>query len=128
MVAFFSQYFIWHYTEAFRQAFDIWKTFLWFSLHVFRVKLHIRTFFYRFNRLGEEYSSMGFDIGKIASVLLINTIMRIVGMLFRLVVIVSGVISWLVVLMGGLIFFAVWTIYPVLVTGLFIFGGLAFVL
>jgi len=71
---------------------------------------------------------MGLDLEKIASALIVNTIMRIVGILLRLIVICIGLISLIIVLISGLIFFALWTIYPLLVAFLVALGAFAFVI
>jgi hypothetical protein len=126
MLSFFPTYFKWHYGRALVEAFAIWKTFLWFTLHEFRVGLHLRTLFSRFHRLGEEYEGSAIDFAEIASAFLVNTIMRIVGVLLRLVVIVMGLIAFFVVLIGGGIFFVFWIAYPLIVIGTFFLGVSAF--
>lgn len=126
MLSFFPTYLKWHYGRALVEGFSIWKTFLWFTLHEFRIGLHLRTLFARFHRLGEEYKGKGFDIAEIMSVFLVNTMMRIVGILLRLIVVCMGVCAFVIVLIGGVLFFIFWLGYPVLVLASFVFGVSAF--
>jgi len=128
MAALFPAYFRWHYTRAYRDAFALWMTFLWFAMHAFRIPLHLRTLFSRFHRLGERYDTEGFDVADMASAFIINTLMRMVGAVMRLIVIFCGLIAWSAVFLGGVVFFAVWTVYPVVIPFCIAFGVVGFVI
>lgn len=127
MITFVGSYFSWHYGRAYHEAFGLWVNALRFVLRFFNIPLHVRTLFTRFYRLGEEYAPQGFDIGDRLSALLINTIMRMVGAVIRLVVIGLGLCVLCVVCAGGVVFFIAWTVYPLLVLALGIFGFIGFV-
>lgn len=110
----FPAYFIWHYGAAFTGLLALYKTALWFTWRFFSVGTLIRTLFSPWRRLGEEYKK-GFDPEAFFGTLLVNTLMRIIGAIFRLVLVVIGMATLLIVALGGLATFVVWTLMPALV-------------
>ena len=70
----------------------------------------------------EERESAGFSIQDIFSILVVNTIMRIIGFFFRVVLIAIGVISIIFVFLAGIVVFIIWILAPVLILLSFISG------
>ena len=121
LLAFIPQYLLWHYTRALREMFSVFGNFMWFLYNYFSIPLLVKTFFSPFERLGEEYKK-GLNIEAMLGTFVINTIMRIVGVVMRALVIVGG-LSALVLLsavyVGAL---ALWLAIPFLVPFLLIAG------
>ncbi len=108
-------YFRWHYGRAFR---DLHRNlialtafvFSWFSI----VSL-LKTFFTPWRRLGDEYHK-GFHPEEFFSAMLVNTILRLLGMSIRLVVITLGLLAVIGTAFLGIIIFVSWIFFPVLIT------------
>jgi uncharacterized membrane protein len=114
-------YFLWHYTQAFADITRKYLNILWFVLNFFSIPELLRTFFSPFQRIREGYGG-GFDPGEFLSILLVNTLMRIVGMVARSFLIVAGFCVLAAVFVGGLLFFAFWIFLPFVIAGLFVAG------
>lgn len=104
-------YLTWHYTKAFADIFVVWGNFLWFVLHFFSVPVLFRTLFSPWRRLHEVYQK-GFDPGAFFGTLIVNLIMRVVGVAIRIAFIIIGLVFFLFVLVTGILFFLFWIIAP----------------
>ena len=99
----------------------MWKNIIWFTQQFFSIKLLLKTFFKPWKRLQERhYRSEG--IGEFFANIIVNTLMRIVGMVIRTVVIVLGLVCLLLALLSGLFIFGIWFILPPLSFFIFIMG------
>ena len=114
-------YLYWHYTRGISELSKNLFNFIIFQFHYFSVKDLIFTFFSPFQRLKEEYSPNSFEIEKILSTFVLNTLMRIVGMLVRSVLLSIAIICIVISLILVPIILLTWLILPVLL--LFLFGG-----
>ena len=114
-------YTFWHYTRAPREYLSLWVNFMWFVLHVFSIPILLRTLFDPFQRLGEEYGG-GLHLDKLAEVIIVGLIMRIVGFGIRTTLIIVGLIFLFGVFALGLIFFFIWFLIPVIIPGLIALG------
>lgn len=107
------EYFIWHYTRAFADLVIILGNFFRFLVHFFSVPEIWRTLFAPWRRLGEVYGSP-YDLNAVAETFIVNTLMRLVGLIIRLgllVIFSSSLVLWLVV--SGL-FLIGWLVVPFL--------------
>lgn len=116
-----GNYFVWHYSRAYRELIHIERNILWFLYHFFSLPELTRTFFAPWKRLGEEPASI-FDTEEFFSALIINTLMRIVGISMRLIIIVSGSIVLVIVALGSLLLLLVWTVLPFIIAFAFVTG------
>lgn len=66
--------------------------------------------------MGESYGD-GFDLGRFASAFIVNSLMRIVGFVSRVVVLGVGLVAFLVVLAFFLGVFLVWLLAPAVLLG-----------
>lgn len=114
-------YFFWHYTSAFFDMFRIFGNLYWFLWHFFSVPDTFKTFFDPWQRLHEKYHK-GLDIEAMASTLVVNILMRIVGMIMRTFLLFFALVSFLVFTFMFVIFFLVWIILPAAMVGFFIAG------
>jgi len=92
MIEVFPSYFKWHYGKSFLELLGIIKNLLSFVVHFFSFKLLLKTLFHPWRRMKENYAH-GLDLGSLFSSLLVNTLMRIVGLISRLVLIFVGLIA-----------------------------------
>jgi hypothetical protein len=125
-IRFFPNYIVWHYTKAFHNVWGIWANFLWFVYHFFSLPILARTFFDPWQRMGEEYKK-GFDPKEFFSTLVVNTLMRIVGVFMRFFVMVIGLVSLGAVFFLGIVSFVVWAALPVLILFFLAKGALSFI-
>lgn len=123
-VAFILVYTRWHYGTALFDILRVWGNFLWLSLHFFSTKTLVSTLFSPFMRMQEEYPEKGhFDPEYFAGTILVNTIMRFVGFLVRLVFILLSLIAFSLVFVLGSMFLVLWIFAPIFLTS-FISVGL----
>lgn len=113
-VTFLIDYIRWHYGSGIFDLLRVWGNLIWFIGHFFSTPLLLRTLFSPFMRLHEKYPEKGhFDMGYWAGTLLINMLMRIVGILVRLVFILISFLLMFVSIVLGVLFVAFWIIAPV---------------
>ena len=106
--------------------FTIWKNMLWFVQSFFSIKLLLKTFFSPWKRLQERhYRSEG--ISEFFANIIVNTLMRIVGIVIRTVVIIIGLICLIIATFSGLFLFGIWFVLPLLNLFIFIVGILSLV-
>jgi hypothetical protein len=101
-------YLSWHYSTALSDMKNIWKNFIVFFYNFFSIQLLFKTLFSPWHRINESYNRIEDFFGN----LLINTIMRLVGVFVRLVFIVLGLSTILVCLIAGVIVYILWCILP----------------
>lgn len=112
----FFAYAKWHYGQGLRELFGVAGNFLWFVAHFFSFKLLLKTWFSPWKRLGEKYEG-GFNFEALASVIVVNTLMRIVGFITRTIVLCVGLLSYLFVLALSLLVILIWLLAPAVVLG-----------
>jgi|AntRauTorckE6833_2_1112554.scaffolds.fasta_scaffold00414_20 hypothetical protein len=118
-----KDYFVWHYSTAFREGLHIWKNFLWFVLHLFSISQLMKTWFAPWKRIREE-RNRAWDFKDFASSLFIDLLSRLIGFLIRTVFILVGSLFLLFTLIFGLGVMISWFVLPVLPITL-IFLGIA---
>lgn len=116
-------YILWHYTRAFLDIIKIWMNAFWFVYHFFSIRILFSTLFSPWRRMGENYKK-GFDASEFFSSLLINTIMRIVGIIIRMAVIIIGLLALVAVFIGGIIFLIIWLFLPFVIIAMLVRGGI----
>lgn len=115
-------YVIWHYTAGLKAALGLALNFIRFTANFFSLQLLLKTLFSPWRRLGEHYVS-GLHPSEWLSTFLVNTLMRIVGAIIRLILIIVGLIMIIITAVFGLLVMIVWVLWPVLII-LAISGGL----
>ena len=118
-----SSYIVWHYSRAFYGIFLLWMNSLWFVLHFFSISPLLKTLLSPWRRLQEKYQG-GLDLENILTPIIVNTLMRIVGALIRLVIIGIGLVFFVGAIILGALFFIFWFFAPLIIVSLFL-GGLA---
>ncbi len=111
--SFIFSYFSWHYSRAFA---DIWNTctnYIWAVWHFFSVPILTRTFFAPWRKMDVEYGK-GFDLENFIGPFIVNTLMRLVGMIFRVVIICVGLVCIVALFLLGIAVTAVWIFLPII--------------
>jgi len=117
------QYIRWHYTVGLVDVVHIIGNFVWFFYSFFSIPLLLKTFFVPFHRLQEE-DPTGLDIGRIFEKLVVNGLMRFVGMLLRTLLILFGLLAILCTCVLGAIFLCMWLAAPLICVLLLLYGVL----
>ncbi len=127
-IRFFPSYLLWHYGRALTDFLEVWRNLFWFVGRFFSVGVLTRTLFAPWRRLSETYSGHGFDLEAIGGALIINVLMRIVGLVVRAITLLIALVVFLLLIFVGVIGFFVWLFLPIVIPGLALIGlGLLFV-
>lgn len=111
----------WHYSRALDSIVSITKNIIWFLWHFFSVGLLASTLFAPWQRLHEGVVHR-FDLGEALSRFIINTVMRLVGVVVRLTFIGIGLGAITLAFLGGIIVFVAWLVLPLLIIFSLVFG------
>jgi hypothetical protein len=119
-------YFVWHYSRAYREIFSVWLNLMWFVIHFFSIPLLLRSWFSPYKRITEERKrSLNFE--DLVGYIVINLMSRIVGAMLRSFLIIIGLVLLCVIAIVGLAVHVLWIFLPLLlVTGLVIGVSLLF--
>lgn len=117
----FPYYLAWHYTLGLRDYLSVWGNIMWFLYNFFSIKILFKTFFAPFKRLTEKKRSI-LDFGSFFEALLINTLMRIIGIILRSIMIVVGILSICLAFFVGLASFFLWLALPFLLIFIMVIG------
>lgn len=117
----FPYYFRWHYTQAYKDLTRIWKNYMWFFWNLFSIPLLLKTLFTPWKRLIEEKGEY-FSFESFFSRIILNSLMRAIGALIRLIFILSAISILCIVFFAGLSAYFLWTLLPFVVFGLVVFG------
>ena len=104
------RYLAWHYGRGILESFHLWATGFRFVSRLCAVRLHLRTLFSPFQRLAEPVT--GGDIGDRVESMLVNLIMRGVGLFARLAVIALAGLLYVGVAILGVAALAGWLVLP----------------
>lgn len=121
LARFAKEYLAWHYRDSLSDLWELENNFLWFGYHFFSLPLLARTFLSPIYRL-EEKSARTFDIGAIIGNFIVTTLMRLVGMLVRVVIIATGVLFESALIALALPVLLLWLLLPILAILFGIFG------
>ena len=109
---FLPYYIRWHYSRAISDLTSNLKEIVTFILRFFSVGILFRTLFAPWKRLGEGYAK-GFDPADFFQTLLLNIILRIVGLVIRLVTIIIALSLFVIGVALSLIIFVIWVLFPI---------------
>ncbi len=126
LVTFSIAYMEWHYTRAIRNLLAAISNVLTFLLNFFSIPILVGTLFTPWRRLGEERKE-GFDLEDFATVVIVNTLMRVVGFVIRFITITVGLVVLTSALLVSGLLVVLWLLWPLLIFILFV-NGLYFIL
>ena len=116
-----GNYLKWHYSKAIYNVFSIWKNISFFVFNFFSIKSLLVNYFSPWKRLSENYPKF-INIKEYLSTLLINIIMRIVGIVLRSFMLILGILCYLIFLFTLPFLIIIWFIFPFLILYLIIVG------
>lgn len=114
-------YFVWHYTRAFKELFGVWINLLWFVVHYFSITELLRSWFAPFKRITEE-RRRGFNFEDFAGYVIINILSRVVGAIIRTFILFAGLVSLVGTIAAGFLVYVVWIFLPVLILATLVAG------
>lgn len=115
------KYIKWHYSNAIYSVSKIWSNIFLFMPYYFSVKTLLYEFFTPWKREGDSYKK-GMKISQFFGVFIINSLMRIVGIIARtLFIAIFALIAIIWIILYPLIIFF-WLLLPLFIVGLFIIG------
>jgi hypothetical protein len=76
--------------------------------------------------MGENYEG-GFDLAAYASTFIVNTLMRVVGFLTKIVVLLIGLVSYILVLVFSFFLSVIWIFAPAIILGCIVLSATFFV-
>jgi len=117
-----GHYLAWHYSRALVEFSHIYRDILNFVFNFFSVGILLRSYFAPWRRMGEDYPEDKFDFASIGSTLVVNTIMRLVGIFMRTIIIIFGLLTICLVLIFYPILLLIWLLLPLLIVFLFLLG------
>lgn len=105
----FFDYLRWHYSDAFVSIWGIIKNFVWFFFHFFSITLLIRTLFKPWHNLQEKPKMF---MSELLETFVLNILMRIFGLIARLITITMGLVFIIGTLLVGILFSIFWIVAP----------------
>lgn len=106
-------YLLWHYTAAFKEILHVSKNFMWFVVHFFSLPQLLRSYFSPWKRMTEDRGqTLSFE--DLAGFVIINLISRIIGMILRTIIILSGITALVLLLIGIVVTYVFWLFAPAL--------------
>lgn len=117
----FFKYFKWHYGKAITASISLWKNLALFLFNFFSIKTLILNFFTPWRRISDSYPKW-YNFKEYFSTLLMNTLMRIVGMFIRFFVIVFGLIFTFVFVISYPAALLIWLILPIIILTIILAG------
>jgi len=106
-------YLSWHYTRAYVAIWRIVNNSIWFFYHFFSIPLLLKTLFHPWKNIVEK-KKQGFDMNHIAERVAVNGLMRIVGIIIRLVTVTIGICFCIATFISGLVFTIFWFCAPLI--------------
>jgi len=117
----FLRYLKWHYSKAIVSSFLLWQTLLIFLFNFFSIKTLLGNFFTPWKRMYERYPKW-YEFKEYFSSLVINTMMRIVGIIIRFFTVTFGLICILIFIVLFPAALILWLLLPFIIVGLFALG------
>lgn len=120
-ISILHHYFIWHYTNAFREILHIFSNLFWYVVNFFSLPQLTSSFFAPWKRITEKRGET-FNFEDFASFIIVNLISRLIGMLFRTIIILIGIFALLLLCLCVVAIYLFWILAPLLMTGGLIYG------
>ncbi len=116
----------WHYGQALLSFIAIICNLMWFSAHIFSIKLLLTTLFSPWQRVQEKPGNGEFKFTDMIFLVITNMLLRLAGAMIRLAVIFVGLVLMAFVFCIGSLFFVVWLTFPLAIIASFIVGSTFF--
>lgn len=114
-------YFVWHYTQAFKDISNLFVNLVWFVYHFFSIKVLFKTLFNPWRKPRRVYEN-GQSAWALIGIFVDNLIMRVSGFCLRLIIIVWGIVLLGLIFIGWVLVVIGWVFLPFIITLLFVSG------
>jgi hypothetical protein len=114
-------YLKWHYTKALIATFSLWKNILAFLFNFFSIKNLLGNFSTPWKRLADNYPKK-FSLKIYFFTFIVNSVMRIVGIILRSIIILVGLTCCIIYIMLLPVSLLVWLALPITAVYLVIAG------
>jgi len=115
--SFIISYFAWHYSRAFAESWNTCTNYIWAVWHFFSVPILLRTFFAPWHKMDVQYGK-GLSVENFFGPLIVNTLMRLLGMVLRTIIILLGLVCIVAIFLLGIVFTVVWIFLPIIIVWL----------
>ena len=102
---------MWHFYEVPMFLISVWGNYISFVSDFFSIPILIKTFISPWRRYKWRYPK-GFNVGEFFSTLISNIFSRIIGAIFRFVLIILGGLAQIFTLTIGSTIFLLWVLIP----------------
>jgi len=117
----FLGYLKWHYGKALVTTFKTWRNILFFLFNFFSIKNLLGNFFTPWKRLADNYPK-SFSLKIYSLTFLVNTIMRMVGIILRSIVILFGLAIYIIFIIFLPVTLLIWLALPIIILLFIIYG------
>lgn len=107
-----SHYFLWHYSIALVRFTSIYRDLVFFVADFFSLPILLKSFLAPWRRLSEPYPEDKFNISEILAVFVVNSLMRLVGIIMRAFIIVIGLVALVVIIILYPVLLVLWLALP----------------
>jgi hypothetical protein len=107
----FWDYLLWHYTKGIKASFMLWKNLTVFLYNFFSIRSLFGNFFTPWRRLADNYPKW-YRFSEFFSTVLMNGLMRIVGMFIRFFVLLFGLLIILIFIILYPVALVIWLLLP----------------
>ena len=114
-------YLLWHYTRAWGDLVRLYRNLAWFLWHFFSIGVLSQTLFAPWKRL---YEGRNKDTAGLLGSIIMNLILRVVGLIARTSTICFGFFAIVILSVGFVLFLLVWPLLPIVVVGLLMQGSI----
>lgn len=119
--ALIKEYISWHYGTALKEIIVLERNFLWFGYHLFSIKLLLSTIVSPLYRIHESYKGLG-SMEMLMENAVANIVSRAVGLVFRTIVIILGILFEALLAMAILPVLIFWLLLPLIIPLSFFIG------
>jgi len=117
---FLYEYISWHYGLGIKEFLRAWLNIHWFWGHFFSMSVLAQSFFKPFHRMRESYGR-AFEPAKIFETLIVNMMMRVVGVMIRSVFLAAGILVEGATFILGTALFVLFLLSPIMIpVGIFL--------
>ena len=115
-----TSWLFWHFYEMPKFLLLVWGNYISFGSDFFSIPILIKTFLSPWRKYKWRYPK-GFYVGEFFSTLISNVFSRIIGAIFRFVLIILGGLAQIFIFAIGSIIFLLWILIPLILVMLILF-------
>lgn len=121
LLSIIHHYIAWHYSTAFKEIKHVAKNLLWFTVHFFSLPHLLKSLVAPYRKMTES-RGRSFNLEDLAGSIIINLISRIIGLILRLTIILSGTFVLIVLSLLIIFTYLMWSIAPLFLLVCLMYG------